>query len=162
MKIRTPATGKMAAETANLAFETKAVDISKRVKFYNTFKNNGNFNSNRLVEKCASGSDGKAAHNESQVLKCYLCDGNHKRINCTQNKTEHSKKNWTIQSCYRCGKRHETRFCDQNSRGSKRTGSNAFIRGETDRVKSNDHFLVPVYCNMLNAKRCEIRDLQYA
>ena len=46
VEIRTPATAKMAAETANLAFETKAVDFSKNGKFDNKLKNNGNFNSN--------------------------------------------------------------------------------------------------------------------
>ena len=93
VEIRTPATAKMAAETVNLAFETKAVDFSKKGKFDNQFKNNGNLNWNRPMENGASGSDGKAAQNDSQVLKCYLCDENHKRINCPQHKTEHCKKN---------------------------------------------------------------------
>ena len=104
------------------------------------------------MENGASDSDGKAAHNDSQVRKCYLCDENHKRINCSQNKTEHSKKNWKIQSCFKCGKGHETRFCDQNSHGSKIIESNAFIRGETERDKYNDHFIVPVYCNNVECK----------
>ena len=65
----------------------------------------------------------------------------------SQNKTENSKKNWKIQSCFKCGKRHETRFCDKNSDGSKRTVLNAFIRGETDSVRSKDQFIVPVFCN---------------
>ena len=89
VEIRTPATAKMAAETANLTFETKAVDFSKKGKFDNKFKNNGNFNSNGPMENGASGSEGKAAHNDPQILKCYLCDGNHKRIKCPQNKTGH-------------------------------------------------------------------------
>ena len=45
-----------------------------------------------------------------------------------------------------------TFFCHKNSDGSKRTGSNAFIRGETNRVKSDDHFIVPVFCNKVECK----------
>ena len=50
VEIRTPATAKMAAETANLTFETKAVDFSKKAKFDNKFKNNGNINSNGSIK----------------------------------------------------------------------------------------------------------------
>ena len=46
-----------------------------------------------LLTMAASSSDGKAAQNDSKALKWYLCDGNDKRINCPQNKTEHSRKN---------------------------------------------------------------------
>ena len=43
-------------------------------------------------------------------------------------------------------------FVIKIKRGSKRTGSNAFIRGETDRVKSDDQFIVPVFCNNVKCK----------
>ena len=87
MEIRTPATAKMAAEAANLAFETKAVDFNKKGKFDNKFQNNRNFNTNGPLENGTSGNDTKSAQNDSQALKCYMCDENHKRINCPQNKT---------------------------------------------------------------------------
>ena len=44
VEIHTPATAKIAAETANLAFETKVIDFSKEGNFDNKFKNNRNFN----------------------------------------------------------------------------------------------------------------------
>ena len=78
VEIRTPAINKMAAKTTNLTFETKSVDFSKKGKFDNKLKTNINFNSNRPMENGAPGSDGKAAQNDSQVLKCYLFDGNQK------------------------------------------------------------------------------------
>ena len=111
MENRTPATTKMAAEVANLAFETKVVNFSKKGKFDNTNKNNGNLNSNGPLDNGAFGSDGKAAQNDSQALKCNLCDGNHKRINCSQNKTEHFKMNLKINSIlFKFGKRQRNSF----------------------------------------------------
>ena len=93
VEIRTPATAKMAAEAANLAFEIKAVDFNKKGIFDNKFQNNRNFNTNGSLENGTFGNDRKSAQNDPQALKCFLCDENHTRINCTQNKTEHSKKN---------------------------------------------------------------------
>ena len=81
VEIRTPATAKMKAEAANLAFAAKTFEFSKNENLII------NFNSNGLMENGASGSDRKVAQNDSQALKCYLCDGNHKGINCSQNET---------------------------------------------------------------------------
>ena len=67
----------MAAEAANLAFETKAVDFSKRRKADNKFK------TPEVLTKIEPCSMARRVAMERQyrmtqkARKCYLCDENH-------------------------------------------------------------------------------------
>ena len=76
VEARTPASAKMAAEAANLLFETNSVDFRANCKWDHKLKNNGFEN---LIDSDKPRNDAPKFHenrnslSESKTVRCFLC-----------------------------------------------------------------------------------------